>query len=95
MRRRRRAASRVAEAASTTRRQERIERESRTVSQQHTDVYQLDTIADLLQLCRRLLSLKRLAPRSLRYTVAVTATRNVSFRGPKNAKPDITKRISD
>ena len=62
--------------------------------QTHTEVIELASYSDVLAFAKRLLRVKALAPVSLRYTVAVTANRRVTFRGSRNAQPDITKSIT-
>lgn len=63
--------------------------------QEHTEVFELDSLEAIEALFKRLRKLKRVAPRSLRYTVAVTARRIVTFRGNNGYRPDITKRLEN
>lgn len=48
---------------------------------EHTEIFVLKSVKDVMVFCRRLFQLKREAPWSLLLTVAVTATREVQFRG--------------
>lgn len=48
---------------------------------EHTEVYYLETEGEVEQFCRCLKNLKNKAPGSLKLTIAVTATRDVIFRG--------------
>lgn len=51
-----------------------------------TQVYELRTARDVLRFCRALVKLKSEAPRSLTFTVAVTAEQAVQVVQPKGMK---------
>jgi hypothetical protein len=52
-----------------------------------TEVFELKTAEDVDRFCDLIKRLKSLAPRSLRYTVAVTADRSVTFtEGPRGER---------
>lgn len=48
---------------------------------EHTEVFTLKSLSDVIAFCKRMLAMKREAPWSLAFTVALTATREVQFRG--------------
>lgn len=60
-----------------------------------TAVFEIDSLEELGELYKRLRRAKKVAPVSLRYTVAVTARRIVIFRGNNGRVPNITERIED
>ncbi len=53
---------------------------------EHTDVYCLKSIEDVETFCTHLQRMKQEAPWSLHLTVALTATRDVEFRGNGQAR---------
>lgn len=63
--------------------------------QNTTEVFELDSLEELVALFKRLRRVKKVAPVSLRYTIAVTARRIVIFRGNNGRVPNITERIED
>lgn len=62
---------------------------------EHTEVFNLKSIADVLTFCRRVLQMKREAPWSLSFTVALTATREVEFRGPAGKPRHVGEDLRD
>ena len=48
------------------------------------EVFELTTVGEVLDFCKMLLRLKKIAPRSLRYTIAVTARRTIRFKGAEH-----------
>lgn len=50
-----------------------------------TDVYQLDTIEQVIQFAKTLVLMKEAAPASLRLRIAITAEREIEYMGGKPA----------
>ncbi len=62
---------------------------------EHTEVFVLSSIDQLLVFCRRLIRMKREAPWSLSFTVALTATREVEYRGPAGKPRHVGEDLRD
>ena len=59
-----------------------------------TDVYQLDTIDQVIRFAKALVLMKEAAPASLRLRIAITAERDVEYLGGKPAS-SLVNRVLD